>query len=190
MSSASISKIIKERRSVFPVTYTEEQIPDEVLFELLENAHQAPNHRKTEPWRFVVLQNEGRNKLADFMAEWYKENTPEAEFSAKKYTKLGAKPLKAQTIIAICMKRDEEERVPEWEEIAAVAMAVQNMWLTCTEKGLGCYWSSPKAALFANEVLGLQKGERCLGLFYLGYHTMPEVPSQRGDFMEKVRFIR
>ena len=31
------------------------------------------------------------------------------------------------------MKRDLKESVPEWEEIAATAMAVQNMWLTCVD---------------------------------------------------------
>jgi nitroreductase len=34
--------------------------------------------------------------------------------------------------------------VPDWEEIAATSMAVQNMYLTCTANRIGCYWSSPK----------------------------------------------
>jgi hypothetical protein len=36
-------------------------------------------------------------------------------------------------------------------------MAVQNMWLTCAEMGIGAYWSTPKAALEANEFLGLRR---------------------------------
>jgi len=65
-------------------------------------------------------------------------------------------------------------------------MAVQNMWLSCTAINLGCYWSSPKAALEANEFLGLGEGERCLGLFYMGWHEMPEIPGKRGAVEEKV----
>ncbi|MGY8931922.1 MAG: nitroreductase family protein [Flavobacteriales bacterium] len=39
----------------------------------------------------------------------------------------------------ICMSRDENEVIPEWEELAATSMSVQNMWLTCTSYDLGCY---------------------------------------------------
>jgi nitroreductase len=86
------------------------------------------------------------------------------------------------------MQRDPEERVPEFEEVAAVSMAVQNMWLLCTELGLGCYWSSPKSSLQADAFLKLEPGQRCLGLFYLGWHELPELPGKRGPVAEKVRW--
>ena len=38
------------------------------------------------------------------------------------------------------MKRDKS--LPKMEEVAAVSMAVQNMWLTATAHGVGCYWST------------------------------------------------
>ena len=41
------------------------------------------------------------------------------------------------------MNRDKQNRLPEWEEIAAVSMAVQNMWLTCYANNIGCYLSTP-----------------------------------------------
>jgi nitroreductase len=47
--------------------------------------------------------------------------------------------------------------VPEWEEIAAVSMAVQNMYLTCTANNIGCYWSSPKIVDHLKESLTLRK---------------------------------
>lgn len=190
MNPNHLSQLLKNRRSIFPKTYTDKQISDELLMEILENANWAPSHRKTEPWRFKVLQGDKRKELANYMANWYKENTPSEKYSEKKYEKNLKKPLQSPTIIAICMKRDPEERVPEWEEIAATAMAVQNMWLTCTANNIGCYWSSPKSVLGAKELLQLEEGERCLGLFYMGYHNMPEIPGQRGDFKDKVTFMR
>ena len=190
MDSHQLAQLIKNRRSIFPKTYTEEQIPDTLIMEILENANWAPNHRKTEPWRFKVLQGEARQDLANYMAAWYKENTPEEKYSEKKYEKNLKKPMLSPTIIAICMQRDAEESVPEWEEIAATAMAVQNMWLTCTAHNIGCYWSSPKSMTEANELLQLSEGERCLGLFYMGYHKMPEIPGRRGDIKDKVKFMR
>jgi len=88
------------------------------------------------------------------------------------------------------MQRDPAESVPEWEEIAATAMAVQNMWLTCTAYGIGCYWSSPKTLTIHNEFFELSEGEQCLGIMYLGYHDLPDLPSQRGDIQQKVTWLR
>ena len=70
----------------------------------------------------------------------------------------------------ICMQRDPLESVPEWEEIASVSMAVQNMWLMASELSIGSYWSSPKLIDFIHEFIPLQAGERCLGIFYMGSH--------------------
>ena len=190
MQPVKLKALIKKRRSIFPNTYTGEQIPDDIILQILEAANWAPTHKKTEPWRFKILQNHGREKLANFMADWYEEYTPRDKFSPKKHEKLKKKPLSAPTVIAICLHRDPSESIPEWEEIAAVAMAVQNMWLMCTAYDIGCYWSSPKPVLAAKEILHLEKGEKCLGLFYMGYHTMPEVAGQRTPIADKIEFIR
>jgi nitroreductase len=184
----SLSDLIRRRRSIFPKSYLPGQpVTREELELLLENARWAPTHRLTEPWRFQVFHSEeSREALGNYMSEYYKRTTPADQFSEEKYIKNGENPRRAGAVIAICMQRDPEARIPEFEEIAAVAMAVQNMWLTCTELGLGCYWSTPKAALEADEFLQLQPGERCLGLFYLGRHEMPEIPGKRGPIAEKI----
>ena len=85
-----------------------------------------------------------------------------------KIKKLQENPKRASAIIAICMQRDLTESLPEWEEVAAVAMAVQNMWLLCTEMGIGAYWSSPGLIKYMDEFFRMQEGEKCLGFFYMG----------------------
>ncbi len=183
----SISEIMQRRRAVFPKTYIPgKPIERAVIQQLLDNANWAPTHRLTEPWRFQVFHSlESRQALSDMVADFYKRNTPAALFSEEKMKKSADKPLLSGAVIAIIMQRDPEARVPEWEEIASVAMAVQNMWLSCTALGLGCYWSTPKAALEANDFLGLGPGQRCLGLFYLGWHDMPPLPGKRSPITEK-----
>jgi nitroreductase len=91
-------------------------------------------------------------------------------------------------VIAICMKR-HQDTVPEWEEIAAVAMAVQNMWLTCTALGIGSYWSTPNAIEHLDEPLNLAHDERCLGLFYMGYSDVVLPEGKRNPIGEKVEWM-
>lgn len=185
-----VSALLRSRSSIFPAMYTDEQISDEIIQDLLENANWAPNHKKTEPWRFKVIQGAARQRLADFLGTTYRSITPQESFSEMKMKKLATNPIKANTVIAICMQRDPAESLPEWEELAATAMAVQNLWLSATAHGLGGYWSSPGLIAHLGPFLGLAEGERCLGLFYLAHHQAPELPRERGDINEKVQWVR
>lgn len=164
----SLSTIIKNRRSIFPSMYTGERIPDEKIKILLDHANYAPNHRKTEPWRFHIMADQKLVEFSAFVGDWYLNNTPKDKFSTLKHKKVINKPLQSSHIIALCMQRDPEESVPEWEELAALSMAVQNMWLCCTSLEMGCYWSSPKSIMDAHNILSLNTGEKCYGWFYLG----------------------
>ena len=189
MTPAQVTELIRKRRSIFPKSYNGKPVSREIVQEVLENANWAPTHKLTEPWRFKVIAGGGLERLSQYLSAYYKEHTPAEKFSEVKFKKLKTNPLKASCIIAICMQRDADERVPEWEELAAVGCAVQNMYLTCTAHGIGCYWSTPKAALAADEFLGLEEGERCLGLFYMGYHNAPEIPGKRTPIEEKIKWI-
>ncbi|MCM4167727.1 Putative NAD(P)H nitroreductase YdjA [Arenibacter antarcticus] len=182
-----IFDVIKERRSVFPAQYIDTPISKEDISKVLEAANCAPTHKKTEPWRFKVLQGEAKDKLGLFLSLKYMETDPKPK--QFKVEKLISNPKKAGAIIAICMQRDPKESLPEWEEVAATAMAVQNMWLCCTHLGIGCYWSSPGLIQYMDDFFDLNEGEKCLGFFYMGNYEgeIPEV--DRGSWEEKVTWM-
>jgi nitroreductase len=185
----NIDALIRRRRAIFPKTFTDEPIERSTIEALLENANWAPNHKHTEPWRFIVFRGAGRGQLADYLQTRYESIMTPEEFSEQKRNKFRNKVMRSDTVLGIVLHRDPEARVPEWEEIAAVSMAVQNIWLGCTERNLGCYWSSPSFIVDAPDFPGLQPGERCLGLFYIGHHNLPELPGKRQPVGEKVRWV-
>ncbi|WP_343685858.1 nitroreductase [Chryseobacterium gleum] len=167
MSKATILKeIIEERRSIFPKDYTDTEIPQEVLEEILHAATLAPNHKRTKPWRFKIFKGEEKAKLAAEMQAIYKATQPEQLFLEKKYNDIGFKINKADVVVSIIV--NFSGMVPEWEEIAATSMAVQNMYLTCTANNIGCYWSSPKIVDHLKNSLTIEENQKCLGLFYMG----------------------
>ncbi len=183
-----IFDLIKKRRSVFPVQYNSSPIAKADIENILEAANWAPTHRKTEPWRFKILIGESRERLGQFLAKKYQET--EAHPKQVKIKKLLENPQRAGAVITICMQRDPKESLPEWEEIAATAMAVQNMWLCCTEMRIGCYWSSPGLIQYMGEFLELNEGEKCLGFFYMGYYD-EEIPQQtRTPIAEKTVWLK
>ena len=141
-------------------------------------ANWAPTHRRTEPWRFKVFHSEASRKaLSAFLEDTYRKTAN--PFSEIKCQKMGEKPLQSACVIAICMQRDSKASLPEWEEIAATAMAVQNMWLMATEMGIGAYWSSPSLLQYMHHHIPMEEGERCLGLFYMGKYSASLPPGTR-----------
>ena len=166
-----VTQLIQNRRSVFPPMYTGEIVDDSIIENMLENANWAPTHKFTAPWRFVVFKGNGLKKLAKFQSELYKKiSESKGSFNPDTFEMLRSKPLKASHVIAICRKRDEKERLPEVEEIEAVACSVQNMHLTATAHGIGCYWGTGGITYFeqAKSFFGLGEKDRLLGFFFVG----------------------
>jgi nitroreductase len=182
-----LSNIIKSRRSTYPSDYQPDKISDEILNAILENARWAPNHKKTEPWRFVLITGNKLTELSDYMASDYKNRTPEDQFDPIKLKKASEKPLQSAAIIAICIHRSPESVIPPWEETAAVACAVQNIWLSCTALDIGAYWSTPGIIKQLNGFLGLDVHESCIGLFYMGWTKAPEKTGVRKGLNEILR---
>ncbi len=188
-----VNRLLKSRRSIFPVHYSEEKVPDFIIEKLLENANWAPTHRFTEPWRFNVYTGEGITKLAEFQAKIYKQiSEKDGSFTQNKYEKLLKKPQLCSHIISIAMKRDEAEGVPEIEEISAVAMAVQNMYLTATAYGVGCYWGSGGITYMeeAKPFFGLTPKDKLLGFLYVGMPNKDWPTSTRKPYQEKVTWVK
>lgn len=184
----SVNQVIRTRRSIFPPSYIEKEIPKEVIETILENANFAPTHKLTEPWRFRVFSGTGLEKLADYMGDAYKANTTPETFSEAKYEGTRSKSLKSAAVIAIIMET-HAEKIPEWEEVAAVACAVQNMWLTATANNIGAYWSSPSVNDALKVFLELKENQKCIGFFYMGYHNLGEIPARRTPIADKVTWI-
>ncbi len=166
-----INQLIHNRRSIYPNMYSGEIVDDQIIHQLLINANMAPTHKRTEPWRFTVFKGAGLKKLGDFQSSLYKKlNHLKDSYKEETYNMLKNKPLKASHVIAIGMKRDEKERLPEIEEIEAVAAAVQNMYLTATAYGIGCYWGSGGITYKeeAKSFFNLEPADRLLGFLYIG----------------------
>lgn len=164
--SEILKEIIESRRSIFPKDYSGEEIEQEIVDEILSSANFAPNHKRTKPWRFKIFKGEEKKLLGQKLAEIYKASTAPEVFLEKKYLSISEKVAKTNVIVSISV--NFSGLLPEWEEIAATAMAVQNMYLTSTANKVGCYWSSPGIIKHLDGFLGLEENQKCYGLFYMG----------------------
>jgi nitroreductase len=183
-----LSRIIRNRRSVFPNQFVPGQIPEELVDGLIAQATWAPTHKKTEPWRLVRIRGEKLRDLSEFLADFYKKNTPEEKFSEIKWKKAGERPLQSAYVLALCIERSPAELIPAWEETAALACAVQNLWLGCAALGIGAYWSTPDAIRSLGKLFDPSGKEECLGLFYMGWAPQEVPDSSRKSPQEISRY--
>ena len=184
---SEIQEVIKNRRTIYPEKYSSRIVQKEIIEKLLNSAIWAPTHGKTQPWRFNVFFENGRKKLSSALGSIYETLYINEAYNEVKHKKLINRPLLASAVIAVSMSRDPSEKIPEIEEIEAVACSIQNILLSATAYGLGAFWSSPKIIYTKemNEFLNLDKNDKCLGLIYIGY-TSEEWPSGQRKPIEYV----
>lgn len=170
MSTNKLLDTIKSRRSIYPNMYTSEEVTKEQINDMLEASIWAPNHKKTQPWRYIVYHSrESRQRLSDYLSETYLGRNPGEKYNERKHKNIASKPLESGVAIAIIMQRDPMESIPEWEELAAMGASVQNMLLMAHELGLGAYWSSTGFVTRGGEdFFSLAEGQRCLGIVFAG----------------------
>jgi nitroreductase len=183
-----LQSIIKRRRSVFPVSFTPEEISIEAIETILESANYAPTHKLTQPWRFSVFRKGGKTRLGQELARTYKEHTPAELFLQKKFDSFGVK-FEQSSCVIVLKAQLHPELLPEWEEVAALACAVQNMALTAEALNIGAYWSSPGPVANMREFLDLQDNEKVYGVFYMGYHKAAAAEAKRTPMAQKVKWI-
>ncbi|MEI9945599.1 MAG: nitroreductase [Chitinophagaceae bacterium] len=187
----SLNELIRSRRSVFPDQFAAgRKIDDNIIQQILVNATWAPNHGKAEPWLFTVFTDQGLQTFADFQSELYKSEAGE-NFKEITYNKLKNQPLMASHVIALGMKKTPNKNIPETEDIAAVACAVQNIYLSVTAYGLGGYWTTGGITYKekAKSFFGLGEEDRLMGFFYIGYVAVPSPAGKRAPLEEKVKWI-
>lgn len=171
---AAVMRVIRERRSVGRVS--DVAVPREVLAELLEAATWAPNHRLTNPWRFVVFQGAARDGLGDAHTAAVARANPAMDATALAAQR--ALTRRAPVIIACLSCPGTEDPVVRREDRDAVCAAIQNMLLMAHARGLGAIW---RTGLFVDEAevrtfLGCEDTDEIVGFVYLGV-AVAEAPT-------------
>lgn len=185
-TSTDLIQAIRSRRSIGKCT---DEVPDRSLIEqVLEAATWAPNHKQTEPWRFVVLSGTAREELGEAMGRAAARGVDDPEAAQAAHDKAAKKPLRAPYVVAVYAVPNPV--VPVVEEIAATAAAVQNMLLAAHALGLAAMWRTG-ALVFSDEVrtfLDMPENAEMLGTVYLGYANMAAPVRQRRSIDEVVEW--
>jgi nitroreductase len=190
-----IMDAIRRRRSYSLKYLCSDPIPLEDVQLMLEAANWAPSHGQTEPWRFTVFANEGRQQLSDAFGEAYRLHALEGHYHPELEQAQRDRVWQAPVWISIgmqpAMNHYGEPLRPEWEEIISVGIAVHSAQLVASSLGLGSKWSSSAISTHPHvaHLVGLEPPARLLGFLYVGKPTIELPPGTRRPISDKVRWV-
>lgn len=166
-----LERIVCQRRTIKAGRMNGKKIAESDIRDLIQLADWAPTHGRTEPWRFVVLEGEAFKLFSEQHAELYRQHIPEEKFREDKYKGLLENYQTASHLVIVLMKRTVDGKIPEEEEYAAVAAAIQNMLLGASAKKIAAIWSTGGMATkpAMKPLLDLTEKDRVVGFLYLGY---------------------
>jgi nitroreductase len=165
---------IAGRRSIYK--FSAAMPPEKDIRLVLDLAVLAPNHRRTQPWRFAVFAGEGLQRLACILAAAAASRGLNAERARSKL-------LIAPAVVCVGVSpKLNRPKVVELEEVLAVGAAIQNMLVALHAIGLGGLWTTGALidAPELGEFLGWRApGERVIGIVHIGYPDPSDSPAPR-----------
>ena len=140
------AELIHHRQTILPKRLAEPG-PDVSQLELIFNAAAAaPDHGELVPWRFVVIPQAARGRLAAVFAAALLERDPCA--TAEQVAQAREKAFRAPVLmLAVVNAGSAECEIPAAERLVSAGCAIQNMLLMATALGFGSALTSGKALL-------------------------------------------
>ena len=144
--------------------------PDKAQLEqILTVAARVPDHGKLFPWRFIVFEGDGRERMGELLAKRYEKNHDDAKekdiaFERERF-------LRAPVVVAVVSRIDEgHKKIPKWEQQLSAGAVCQNLLIASHALGFVAGWITEWYAYDEKvlEKLGLKDNEKIAGYIYIG----------------------
>ncbi len=178
-----LARLLRERRTVHD--FTSVVPPLEIITEAVDIARWAPNHHRTEPWHFYLLDHNTGGRVSDLNARIV-SNTKGDKIAAIKRKRWSSMP---GWMVVSCLHSDDEIRARE--DYAACCCAVHNMAIYLWDHGIGMKWTTGEVIRDPGffDIVGMNYDQvYVVGLFWYGYPAT--IPTQHrkpvGEILSRV----
>ncbi|RAK60843.1 nitroreductase [Phenylobacterium hankyongense] len=171
-----VLRFLALRRSTSAVTLMAPGPTEEELAILLRLATRVPDHGKLAPWRFVILEGDGKARFAARLEAVATERGDAT--AAAKLAKLKIPPLAVAVISS-----PRPAAIPEWEQILSAGAVGATLTYAALAMGYGANWITDWYAYDpqARTILGLAEQERVAGFILMGTPREPPLERERPD---------
>ena len=155
----------------------------QALENIKQAALRAPDHAGLTPWRFIVCEGLGLNRLGSI----FEQSAIENDKSEKEIERAPQLPLRAPMVIIAIARYVEHEKVPRVEQVASTSCAVMAMQMAAQAQGFNGIWRTGTYAHcdLVRASLELAEDDEIVGFLYLGtpvIETPAPVPLDSADY--------
>lgn len=169
--------MLRTRRSVPPHLMAEPGPDAAELETLLTLASRVPDHGKLAPWRFLVVEGEGRAKAGELIAAAFLADEPGAapDRIEQERRRLARAPL----VVGVVSRARPHAKIPDWEQVLSVGAVCMNLIVAANAMGFATAWLTEWYAYDRRvlDALGLDPDEKIAGFIHVGGKV--EAPSDR-----------
>lgn len=137
-----------------------------VLEAILHAGMRAPDHGALQPWRFIIVEGEGRQRLSEVLSR----AALTVGLDEKGIEKAKQAPFRAPMIITVVAHCDTQSKVPHWEQVVSAGCAVHAMQMAAQAQNFNGIWRSGvwTAQQDVREAFGCREQDEIVGFLYLG----------------------
>jgi nitroreductase len=186
MKDESFYTFLARRRSA---SILHDPAPSREEQELILNvAASVPDHGRLMPYRFVVFEGEGRERLGEGLVNAARENRKDPVDESLAH-KIKAKAYAAPLQVLIVYSPVVSEKVPAWEQMSAASCTGYALVLAANALGYGAVWKSfaYDTGSELRSLIRLQKDERVLGWVNIGTEQVRALVGSRS--LDKDRHV-
>lgn len=181
------TKEIYDRRSIRK--YKQDEVPVDVLNQILDAARMAPSGKNKQPWRFAVYGGDKKTELLSAMKSGIRRERrgdsllPESAYGLLDAVNTLRIMQEAPVVVMVVNPYGRspfngitaDERVTEIIDSLSIGAAIQNMLLKAEELGVGTLWIGNTCFAYPELVDYMQVEGQLIGGVALGYaNEMPE----------------
>jgi nitroreductase len=184
--TSSALSLLETRRSGKPRDLVAPGPTDEQLTQILNIAVRAPDHGKLSPWRFVIVERNQREALAELLTKALPECDPDA--TEAHFAKALEFAHQAPVMIVLVSAPVRDHKIPVWEQQLSCGAVGMNLLLAAHALGFVGGWITGWQA-YSERVRQAfcEDGERIAGFIFLGTPANPLEERPRPDLNLLVR---
>ena len=192
----TLTNIIASRRDIRGNNFINKKVSNKKLKVILESALNAPSVGYSQPWEFIVVDEEKKNLVYEYFTKAF--NKRKTKFLDKPlYNSLKLEGIKESNInIAVYYKKSTSnvlgqtymKRTGEY----SVVCAILNMWLTARALNIGMGWVSILKPKKINKIFDIDKNEyKFIAYLCFGYtkefYNEPELKKLKWNKKRKLK---
>lgn len=185
---------IAGRRSIRK--FKDTPVPDEALEAILTAGIQAPSGKNSQPWRFVVVRGEHRDKMIQVMRQGLARSRALGQGLGSSE---GSAQIMAEAPVTVFCFRPEglptylarsiEQQFMDVVDVQSIGAAIENMCLAAEELGLGSLWVCDVFYAYDELVDWLGEEGQMIAALCLGYADEAPPARPRKPLEKVVRWL-